>query len=53
MKALTRYVDQRGDLETCEDILDTVRKQPFAEEIQRLEKRKKGRIILRSALCVL
>lgn len=40
MKALIKYVEQGGDLETHDDIPDNVREQLYAEENQRLEKKK-------------
>ncbi|KAA8641539.1 uncharacterized protein ATNIH1004_011675 [Aspergillus tanneri] len=42
MKALVKYVQQGGILETHDDIPDTVRDQLYAEERQRTEKRQKG-----------
>ncbi|OQE62923.1 hypothetical protein PENNAL_c0256G06018 [Penicillium nalgiovense] len=41
MKALIKYVEQGGDLETHDDIPDSVREQLYAEENQRFEKKKK------------
>jgi hypothetical protein len=42
LKALIKYVEQGGDLETHDDIPDSVREQLYAEENQRLERRKKS-----------
>ncbi|KAL2005532.1 hypothetical protein VTN00DRAFT_2743 [Thermoascus crustaceus] len=42
MRALVRYVEQGGIIETHDDIPDTVRKQLYAEERQRLEKQHKA-----------
>ncbi|CAI7609528.1 unnamed protein product [Penicillium viridicatum] len=42
LKALIKYVEQEGDLEIHDDVPDTVREQLYAEETQRLEKRKKN-----------
>lgn len=42
LKALIKYVEQGGDLETHDDVPESVREQLYAEENQRLEKRKKG-----------
>jgi hypothetical protein len=41
MKTLIKYVEQGGDLETYDDIPDSVREQLYAEENQRLENKKK------------
>lgn len=42
LKALIKYVEQGGVLETHADVPDSVREQLFAEETQRLDKTKKG-----------
>ncbi|KAJ5543730.1 hypothetical protein N7513_007238 [Penicillium frequentans] len=42
LKMLTRYVQQGGVIETHDDIPDNVREQLYAEENQRLERRKKS-----------
>lgn len=42
MKALTKYVQQGGVIETHDDIPDSLREQLYAEENQRLERRKKS-----------
>lgn len=42
MKALVKYVEQGGVIETHDDIPDTVRGQLYAEERQRIEKQYKG-----------
>lgn len=41
MKALIKYVEQGGHLETHDDIPDSVREQLYAEENQRLERKEK------------
>lgn len=41
MKALVKYVEQGGILETHDDVPDTIRDQLYAEERQRMEKRQK------------
>jgi hypothetical protein len=41
MKALIRYVEQGGILETHDDVPESLREQLYAEENQRHEKRKK------------
>ncbi|KAI2734473.1 hypothetical protein DTO013E5_9156 [Penicillium roqueforti] len=42
LKILTRYVQQGGVIETHDDIPDSLREQLYAEENQRLERRKKS-----------
>lgn len=42
MKALVKYVEQGGILETHDDVPDTIRDQLFAEERQRMDKRQKS-----------
>ena len=42
LKMLTRYVQQGGVVETYDDIPDNLREQLYAEENQRLERRKKS-----------
>lgn len=41
MRTLVKYVDQGGIIETHDDIPDSLREQLYAEENQRLERRKK------------
>ena len=42
MMALTKYVQQGGVIETDDNIPDSLREQLYAEENQRLERRKKS-----------
>jgi hypothetical protein len=42
LKALVKYVEQGGVLETHADVPDSVREQLYAEENQRLDKKKKA-----------
>ncbi|KAJ5728932.1 uncharacterized protein N7483_003440 [Penicillium malachiteum] len=42
LKALVKYVEQGGVLETHDDVPDSVREQLYAEENQRLDKEKKA-----------
>ncbi|CAI7580189.1 unnamed protein product [Penicillium pancosmium] len=41
LKALVKYVDQGGILDTYDDVPDSLREQLYAEEKQRVEKKKK------------
>ena len=43
LKALVKYVEQGGVLETHDDVPDSVREQLYAEENQRLDKKKESR----------
>lgn len=42
MKALVKYVEHGGILETYDDVPNTIRDQLYAEERQRIEKMTKG-----------
>lgn len=42
MKTLVKYVDQGGVIETHDDVPNSLREQLYAEENQRLERRKKS-----------
>ena len=42
MKALVKYVEQEGALETHDDVPNTIRDQLYAKERQQIEKRQKA-----------